>query len=184
MALPSAEFAALMHTFLDGINAALVRHRAERYAQTWKTKRARTMESTLEQRMKIMRQRWYDTLNAVDPDLFRRCVHAAEAVTLNHDLPLPVAAAIEWAVIGSVCDALGLNAAPPVPWTSPPKSEPNLRPSTLHAAPARPSYLSASPNPVMLPGKGALCSLCGNYAIFARACTSCGTKASTVEERP
>ena len=61
------------------------------------------------QRMAANRQRFYDALKAADFERYRKAIHSAEAITLNHHLPTKVAIDIEAAVVFAVCDALGVK---------------------------------------------------------------------------
>jgi hypothetical protein len=58
------------------------------------------------------RDRIYKALKMHDFDLYRRCIQAAEAVSLNHHFYGKVAADIESAVVLMVADALKLEVKP------------------------------------------------------------------------
>jgi len=67
------------------------------------------MAITAKQLVAHYREEQYRALKAKDFDLYRRSIQAAEAVSLNYNLPHHIAADIESAVVLMVADALGLN---------------------------------------------------------------------------
>lgn len=58
------------------------------------------------------RERVYLALKAYDFDLYRRCIHAGEAVSLTHGAGHRLAADIEAAIVLTVADAFGVYLDP------------------------------------------------------------------------
>ena len=58
------------------------------------------------------RERVYRALKEHDFELYRKCIQSGEAVSLNHNCNLRLAADIEAAIIMQVADALSIKAHP------------------------------------------------------------------------
>ena len=68
-----------------------------------------TSREEFEEKLRHTRQRYYNALRQHNQERFYKCIASAESVTLTHDLTPKAAVAVEWAVIASVCDALGIT---------------------------------------------------------------------------
>lgn len=54
-------------------------------------------------------KRAYAALRAADPEAFRKAIYYSEEISLNHRLPLNVAAAIEVSHVWFACELLGVQ---------------------------------------------------------------------------